>query len=106
MTQQTTAGMKSLSLCSVIGMHHTILGYQYVPVETTTGDLLNGALVHVASLPFGLHRFWFVWVVSQGALLSFLDLLATTLPGKSNRLSFRNLANELRSDPGLNDIGR
>lgn len=41
-----------------------------------------------------------------GALLSFLDLLATSFPGAMNRASFRGLATELRRDPGLNDIAR
>ncbi|CAM9355093.1 unnamed protein product [Ectocarpus sp. 12 AP-2014] len=42
----------------------------------------------------------------MGALLSFLDLLATTFPGKMNRASFRSLATDLRQDPSLNDIAR
>ncbi|CAM9676507.1 unnamed protein product, partial [Hapterophycus canaliculatus] len=42
----------------------------------------------------------------MGALLSFLDLLATTFPGTMNRASFRGLATELRRDPGLNDFTR
>eukprot|EP00752_Nemacystus_decipiens_P001761 g1702.t1 len=41
-----------------------------------------------------------------GALVSFLDLLSTSFPGKVNRASFRNLATELRRDPGMNDIAR
>ncbi|CAM9576869.1 unnamed protein product [Scytosiphon promiscuus] len=42
----------------------------------------------------------------MGALVSFLELLATTFPGAINRASFRGLATELRRDPGLNDIAR
>ena len=42
----------------------------------------------------------------SGALISFLDLLATSFPGKMNRASFRNLAAELKSDPGMNDMTR
>eukprot|EP00903_Cladosiphon_okamuranus_P005345 g5341.t1 len=41
-----------------------------------------------------------------GALVSFLNLLATSFPGKMNRASFRSLATELNRDAGLNDITR
>lgn len=40
------------------------------------------------------------------ALDSFLDLLATSFPGKMNRASFRSLVAELRQDPGMNDETR
>lgn len=40
------------------------------------------------------------------ALLSFLDLLATTFPGSDNRAGFRGLAEDLRLDKNLNDLTR
>lgn len=68
--------------------------------------LPSGALVImvVCCLPAIFHVTFFVSFADS--LLSFLDLLATTFPGKTNRASFRSLATDLRRDPSLNEIAR
>lgn len=46
------------------------------------------------------------FLVLADKVLNFLDLLATTFPGKENRRDFRTLAMDLRRDPTLNNLDR